>query len=286
MPLRLDKADTSSGTLEKVYFVSEIGQHIPGLLWLPERPVPPARTVVVVDHRGKSAVAESDLVKPMLDAGFAVLSVDLRGRGETLGRIGTQRDNNYHFVSHSVMWGEPLAARRAFDLKRAVDFVHRRRDLPDEDLVVVGLGDEALPALLAAATDPRIKRVVCAGYVSSFVSQMIPASLPSRDQLVKGWNRSAMRWGRLKGSSYEVDLGSVIPSVLKMVDIPELVSMVAPRKVLSCQARDNGTADAPAHRSRFVRVTSSTSGQAGWVSYRPDKPFNAQLLLGWLGEKK
>ena len=55
LPMSLDKSELSWGLLEKIYFVSEIGQHIPGLLWRPKNK--PKGTLIVVDDRGKSAVA-------------------------------------------------------------------------------------------------------------------------------------------------------------------------------------------------------------------------------------
>ena len=73
--------------MEKLSFLSEDGQPIPGLLWLPTPRTGPSRLVLIVDDRGKAAVAESGLVPLLLDVRFAVFAVDLRGRGETLGRI-------------------------------------------------------------------------------------------------------------------------------------------------------------------------------------------------------
>ncbi|MCI0421871.1 MAG: hypothetical protein L0312_22015, partial [Acidobacteria bacterium] len=163
LPHSFQKLAVPGGFLEKVSFLSEVGLPIPGLLWYPGGQ-PPFPTVVIVDSRGKGAVAESGWVDPLLKRGFAVLSVDLRGRGETLGSVGTRRTNNYHFVVHSLMWGYPAAGRRAFDLKRTVDFVARRTELSLKDLVMVGIGDEALPVLFAAAADDRIRRVVCGDY--------------------------------------------------------------------------------------------------------------------------
>ena len=96
--------------------------------------------------------------------------MDLRGRGETLGTRANGRNNNYHFVSHSIMWGRPLAGRRGFDLSRTVDYVESRSDLSMERLVAVGIGDDALPVLLAAATDMRISGAVSAGYDLSYLS--------------------------------------------------------------------------------------------------------------------
>lgn len=65
----------------------------------------PARAVIVVDSRGKAAVAESGLVEPLLEAGFAVFSVDLRGRGETLGHYGPRYDTNFRLLANQILLG-------------------------------------------------------------------------------------------------------------------------------------------------------------------------------------
>ena len=282
-PLSFEKNNIPTGLMEKVFFLSEDGQPVPGLLWLPRSPAPPYRTVIVVDDRGKAAIAESGMVEPLMERSFAVLSVDLRGRGETLGKSGAREDNNFHFAVHSVMWGQPAAGRRAFDLRRTVDFVQRRKDLSSDDLVVIGFGDEALTVLLAAVDDPRIKRVACAGYQSSFVSQMTAAKVSSRAELVRVWNPSAMKWGRLDNGRFKSDLGSVIPSVLLTADIPDIASLVFPRKLLFCQVRDNGMPDSEQQQSRFKRVLQAVNPNAtDWAWYYPERQFDPEFLLNWL----
>lgn len=284
LPESLEITKLAGGLLEKVYFMSEVGQYIPGLLWLPATQATRHKAAIIVDDRGKRAVVESGLVEPLLGKGFAVLAVDLRGRGETLGKIGTGRDNNYHLVAHSIMWGRPLAGRRAFDLKRAVDFVASRPDLSLEDLALVGFGDDALPALLAAADDSRIKRVVCAGYLNSFVSQITAAKVSSsREELRRVWNSSAMDSGRLDNGAFKVDLGSVIPLVLLSADIPDIASLVAPRKLLYCQVRDDGLPDASVGQTRFQNVVAKVkAGDRDWAWYEPDRFLDTNLLLQWL----
>lgn len=152
------------GTLEKIAFVSEDGEPILGLLWLPLQRTAPARAVIIADSRGKQAVAESDLVRPLLDSGMAVLAVDLRGRGETLGHMSPDWDTNFRLVANQVEFGQPLPGRRAFDLLRTVDYLRTRPELCPNMLAVIGLGDDALSALLAAAADTRIQSVVVSGY--------------------------------------------------------------------------------------------------------------------------
>ena len=282
-PRSIQKIKVESGILEKVYFLSEVGQYITGLLWLPDAGGTPHSTVVIAHDGGKGAAAESGLVEPLLQKGYAILAIDLRGRGETLGRIGTRRDNNYHFVAHSIAWARPVAGRRAFDLKRSLDFVERRSELSGKPIVVVGLGGDALPALLAAADDPRVRGVACAGLVNSFVAQISAATAGSRLEALRKWNSSAMTWGRLDNGLFQVDLGSVIPSVLLVADIPDIASLVAPRRLLYCGVPDNRGTGAELRRSRFERVLKAVEPQDGrWARYRPDQELDASLLLDWL----
>jgi cephalosporin-C deacetylase-like acetyl esterase len=271
-------APVPGGLLEKLSFVSEDGEPILGLLWLPLERAAPARTVIVADSRGKQAVAQSDLVRPLLETGTAVFAVDLRGRGETLGQMGPGWDTNFRLVANQVEFGRPLPGRRAFDLLRAVDYVSTRPELAAAGLAVVGLGDDALPALLAAAADTRIQSVAASGYFHSFISQMRPMS-PPRIDLGSGWNDAQLK-GRLKTPDYEIDLGSVIPSALLTVDVPDLVALVAPRRVLFCQARDAAAAGNAALLARFRQVTAAEGGD--WLRYAPGQSLDGQTLRGWL----
>jgi cephalosporin-C deacetylase-like acetyl esterase len=274
----LRKGGASPDAPEKIYFVSEIGNPIPGLFWAAARAGSPARVVLMAGDGGKQAVAASGMVESLLGAGYAVVSVDLRGRGELIVSPVSGRDSNFHLIKNQVLFGRPLAGRRAFDLTRAIDYLAGRKDVSLEGLAVVGLGDEALPVLLAAAADQRIRRVAAAGYVTSFLSQIVQTPPAPRETLIREWNSSAMRTGRLDAGPYDVDLGSVIPSVLRHADLPDFVSLIAPRKVLFCQVRDREAAGADSFRRRFLRV----AGPA--VRFAPDRPLDAELLLEWLGE--
>lgn len=261
------KTPVAGGVLEKISFVSEEGQYIPGLLWLPA--APPRAAVIAVDSRGKGAVAESGLVPPLLERGFAVLAVDLRGRGETLGRHRDRWNTNFRLVATQVLSGSPLAGRRAFDIGRAIDFLSRR-GLPLADLALVASGDDALPALLAAAADSRIRRLALASYVHGFVSQM--RAWESRE-LPRAWNDPQLR-GAIDAGGYEVDFGSVIPDALRHADVADIAALVAPRPLLFCQARDNASVD-DAVRTRLARVLPPDA-------YRPQSVLDARLLSEWL----
>jgi hypothetical protein len=169
-------------------------------------------------------------------------------------------------------------------LIRALDFIGRRaEELNADNIILVGIGDDALPAILAAGVDHRVKGLVCTDYFSSFLSQIVPAHLDSKALLLREWNRSAMRWGRLQAESYDVDLGAVIPDVLRKADIPELVSLTVPRRVLFGKTRDYGNGDEPQARDRFRKVLGDMEDTGGdWLTYQPGQELTASELLRWL----
>ena len=279
-----ERLDVPGGILEKLYYVSEDGEYVPALLWLPPQRGSTVRVVIIVDDRGKQAVAESGLVEPLLGAGFAVFSPDLRGRGETLGRVGKEHDNNFRLVANQILFGQPVAGRRGFDLIRAVDFLKLRKDVSIGDLALLGVGDEAPAALLAGAADDRIRRLGLAGYDHSFVSQMQPMVAKDKREMVDRWN-SAERTGHINGPDYAVEMGSVIPRVLETADVPDLISLIAPRKVLFCQARDNEVGASETLRARFKRLVSASQGNGRWMRYEAGRKLDAALLLTWLREE-
>ncbi|HLM99669.1 MAG TPA: acetylxylan esterase [Bryobacteraceae bacterium] len=264
--------------MEKFSFVSEDGEYIPGLLWFPEHSGP-AKTVIIVDDRGKGAVAQSGLVPPLVETGFAVLSVDLRGRGETLGWIEHDWNTNFRLVANQVLFGRPLAGRRAFDVIRTLDYVVTRKELDSGDVTAVGLGDDALPVLLAAALDARIKRVAVARYFHSFVSQMRAMAPYPPSEMRRLWNSPQLD-GHVHAGDDEIDLGSVIPSALKNADVPDIAALIAPRKLLFSDARDNASANAGALAFRFRRVVESAGSD--WIRYEPERSLNRAILLEWL----
>ncbi len=266
------KITVSGGMLEKLFYLSEDGEYIPALLWLPEGSA--TRTIVIVDSRGKQAVAESGWIEPLLKVGFAVFAPDLRGTGETMGLVGAKQTNNFRLIANQILFGAPLAGRRAFDLIRAVDYLQLRKDTPVNHLAVVGLGEHGLPAILAAVADARIQRLGIAGYVHSYLSLMQAMKVQDSKDLVLHWNQAERR-GLINAADYDVDLGSVVPGIAGVTDVPDLLSLIAPRRVLFCQARDNESQMAETSRARFKRVT-------GNIRYEAQKSLDAPMLLDWL----
>lgn len=276
-PIVSSRGESGGVAREELSLVSEDGVYLPATLRRPrrDRPVPVA---VIVNDQGRSATANSELPAVLLESGYAVMAVDLRGRGETLGRFRPQWNTNFRLVMSQTLMGQPLAGRRALDLRRTIDYLATRTDLSLTEFVVIGLGDDSLPVLMAAATDPRIRRVVASGYLHSFLSQMIVAKLPAeRVAFRRQWNDATLD-GRVHSSHDDADFGSVIPAALEHADVPDLVAAIGHRPVLFAGARDLQFPRVEPLVSRFR----SLGGKA--LTYRPERTLDATLLMQWLRE--
>lgn len=148
----LDRQLASVASVEEVVVVADDGWEIHGTRWLPatEQPVPG----IVLLHSGRSDRAVfSRLERLLAAAGFAVLNVDWRGRGRSVGR-GT-----YFSLS---------AEERAEGWRDAAAAFAHLASLPGVDadrLGSVGVIHGAEHAARAAQRDDRVKAlVILTGY--------------------------------------------------------------------------------------------------------------------------
>lgn len=285
-PRLWSRTNLPNGSLEKVSFTSEDGVWIPGLFWRPPTNASgtPARVVVVAHDRGKSAVARSNFVEAVLATGRSVFAMDLRGRGETLGHYGPRHDTNFRLVANQILGGQPLAGRRAFDLRRSLDYLATRPDVTLEDLSLVGLGDEALTAVLATITDSRVRRLALGGHLTSFLSQMRCRPGSTIDSQGESWNDPQLD-GRVDTGDYAVDFGAVIPSILTVADSPDLLALVAPRLVLLGRPRDADTSIPPRLSERWataVEVLRAAPPDSAAAVQTLDQPLDGSVLVRWL----
>jgi pimeloyl-ACP methyl ester carboxylesterase len=98
--------------------------------------------VVLVHDIGQRREQMLPLIKPLHDAGFVVLALNLRGGG-----------------AHAVT-GETFGLHEAGDVKAAVEVLRKRQFVDSSRIAVAGCGTGASAALLAAQTDGQIAAVV------------------------------------------------------------------------------------------------------------------------------
>lgn len=99
-----------------------------------------------------------------------------------------------------------MVGLRALDILRAFEVLSGRTDLAIKAVRLVGVGNASVPALFAAAINPRIQSVELDGLLMSYQSVI---ETP------------------IHRHAYE----QVIPGVIRRFDLPDLVAALAPRTV-------------------------------------------------------
>ncbi len=116
-------------------------------------------------------------------AGHCVLELSgFRGTDRWLANIGPVAGVPDHTPAEWGLWiGRPLLGQWVWDILRWLDLLDEIRMKqvktlsglapPDRPIVLVGLGAMSLPAIVAAALDPRVAGVVCSDCLASFVGR-------------------------------------------------------------------------------------------------------------------
>lgn len=160
------KLERDGYSIEKLTYESEPGLRIPALLY---KPASRSRKGIIYAHGQGKAAAHAE-VESLVRAGMTVLSIDMRGFGET--RLPGERNGsdwvrffgNYEAAMTAMLSGKSLVAMRAADVAAGVDVI---APLVDETYAI-GRDMAALPLLHAAAFDTRIKRVGLEGMLASY----------------------------------------------------------------------------------------------------------------------
>jgi len=195
--------------IEKLVLERKGELSMPALLFLPDGDPGVKRTATVyADGRGKAHEATAGgEVEKLVRAGHIVLSVDLRGFGETAdGGSSAKYHNREHRVANlSMHIGRPLLGQRVDDLLAATDMLSERHDV--EAIHLIGVHDAGPVAIHAAALDERFAAVSVRESIGSWVEDL--AAKPLTPDL----------------------LGHVVPGALVKYDLPDLLKAIAPRKV-------------------------------------------------------
>lgn len=198
--------------IEKFSFESAPGVVIPSLFFTPINAAGKRPAVLYVHESGKAVDAGSGAeIESLVQAGAAVLAIDLRGVGETAEELDradafAQYFGAFESAMTAMLVGKTLVGLRAQDIARAVDWLAARNDIDPQGLAAYGFG-RAAPALLHAASfDDRIKTVV--------LDQML---VSYENVLTEKINRRVFE--------------NIVPGAIPRYDLPDLVASVAPRRV-------------------------------------------------------
>jgi cephalosporin-C deacetylase-like acetyl esterase len=153
---------------------------VPGLVHAWRAPMDRRRAFLWLDAEGKETANERTVFRSLLDnllpAGWLVLSVDVRGVGETAPRIvrgqAQQRARVEAFLTYeSFIAGRPLFGMRLRDAAGALEYLLDRPDVdPSSGVTVAGWGAGGLLALHLAALDERVSAVATIDTLASYRS--------------------------------------------------------------------------------------------------------------------
>ncbi|MDQ6678693.1 MAG: acetylxylan esterase [Acidobacteriota bacterium] len=202
--------------IEKLVYQTEPGILVPAILIVPQNGPARKPAVIYVDGRGKNQIG--DRLSAFSRQGTVVLAIDARGFGETKtpGTHGAEYQRFFGDYASSVtalLLGKTMAGMRAADISRGVDILSARPEVDPSKIYVTGAGAGAVPALYAAALDPRIRGAA------------IEQGLLSYRSIVDS---------RISYDAYQ----QVVPGVLRHFDLPDLAAAIAPRPVWIWQPVD------------------------------------------------
>lgn len=203
-----------TGEINALVLNREDGIPLPALLFRGKTDRPGKRpAVVLVSSEGKESEAgEKGQIARLLGEGRLVLSVDLRGFGETSPNAGKARKADDWFGGDiqlpqlAMHLNRPLIGQRADDIIAAVTWLAGRDGVDADHIEVVGIAHAGPAALHAGAFDKRIAKVTLIRSIRSW-EDVVDTPL--------GKNQ----------------LQNVVPFALETYDLPDLVRLMAPRPV-------------------------------------------------------
>jgi len=201
-PARKVNEETRDGIrIEKLELTVEGGLPIPALLF---HPPTVRRTMVYANSAGKAA--DPDIFE-LVRAGALVLAVDPRGSGESYqapARSGYRQD--YQLAARAMLLGRNLVEMQAADLIAAAQYLQSRPEAANRPPALYAKGALGPAAHFAAALHPVIPELVV--------------------------ERSIVSYQHLAETPVHEGLNTVVvPGILRHVDLPDVVKLIAPRPV-------------------------------------------------------
>jgi cephalosporin-C deacetylase-like acetyl esterase len=200
--------EREAGRIEKLVIERAGEVPVPALLFLPKEPKGRLPAVLYVDGRGKASdAAPGGPIEELVKAGSAVLSVDVRGFGETTTVLPKKYWHPEFPITHLALHlGRPLLGQRVEDVLAALECLAARPEIDAAKIGIVGVEGGALVALHAAALDERLREVTLRRSIASWMD--VVTSQTAKNQF-----------------------NQVVPGALARYDLPDLVRAIAPRPV-------------------------------------------------------
>ncbi|MHA6484848.1 dienelactone hydrolase family protein [Paenibacillus sp. strain BS8-2] len=158
-----------------------------------------------IDRAGDPGL-HKDFAVELARAGFIVAAPELIGFGDRRldedKQRGPKQNSCSLLAAHLLMAGRTVAGLRVHETMRVVDYLQQRPDVDSDRIGIMGISGGGLVAGFTAALDERITCAVVSGYASLFEDSILTRSHC---------------------------LDNYIPGLLLEAEMPELLSLIAPR---------------------------------------------------------
>ncbi|MCD6350639.1 MAG: acetylxylan esterase, partial [Armatimonadetes bacterium] len=204
----------------RLVFEGERGVQVPGIVVEPEVASGPLRGVVIAAPGGKKEVLKAyrQQVERLARKGWAVLCPDFRFTGELTG-------NTSVWMLHGILWGRPVGAMAARDLRAAAHALASLPEVGAGSVALVAMGKTGIAGLVAAALDAGEK-------IGAFAcSDLGPTFRQAQPRFPKGDTYDILR-RRYRPAELAADVDRVLPNILKVGDLPELVACLTATRAL------------------------------------------------------
>jgi hypothetical protein len=207
------------------------------------------RTLVVLLNGNESRGwnEEAELLKALEGRGHAIVMIDPRGVGPCRPRIFAEAPHyadplsgvEENIAYNAFLVGKSLLGMRVSDVLKALE-LGSSGTRPGR-AILCGRRDAALVACLAAAVDPRIERVACEELLLSFRPLFAADGFP-------------------------INAASILPGLLrKFGDVADILSQIAPRKVLVAAGIGGNTERNPGLQVIPERFTAQPRRLIDWI---------------------
>jgi cephalosporin-C deacetylase-like acetyl esterase len=183
----------------------------PAWLFVPKRGW--SKLLLVIEPNGRNgAWHEDELYDQLATAGIAVCAPDVRGVGDLQGQfapgaVGYARGHSSEegYAWASLILGRSLLGQRATDIVAYAGAL--AREYPRATIVLAAREKMTVPALCAAALEPRISKVYLSRHLESWRSVV-------------------------EHEDYDCPLANIVSGALSAADLPEIAKSMAPRPVI------------------------------------------------------
>jgi hypothetical protein len=204
-PVAADDRMTSPGSIRRVTLKTERDLPVPVSIYHPAKLETHTAVIVLVslDQNGP----QLRQIRTLASLGFVVAVPQVRGSGPTLA---TNMDS---VALYSMALGKHLFATRIYDLQCVINYLSDQQQYRKLGFVVWGDGTrEGVMALYLAAIDPRVRGAISSHSIVDYQRFITSDSLPEFDYY--------------------------LPGILKHADVAEIISAIAPRRVIVHAPKD------------------------------------------------